>query len=1021
MNNSIFPGFPDSIRQSLTNPIQLDRLPDNNPLQTDFPVASAPPGVTRHYAIKAVLIAAIISVFPSLADHWLPVPWAVELWSLVGMVATIVVLICWLGAPKSFLGWVAYFFGIPAAIFTLVYIRSPFALLVVSSFVTVLVVDRFAKHVLYLGTSSPLPRDRSRFIRSKWRSRFFSLHTARGLEFYGLGAFALISVPWIYTSLIPEAPLIIIAERFRAAVVLLGLLICLPVLIELLASLFFARRPLGIRAAWKGFTRSMNDWFSYNYLNSRAPGMLQSPAGSRRIRNTITIALICMWVVTINPLFSWQLNLRESFATVRIREDMEKKKREFEARMLEQENFRRMARGESPIQPKVEPQKAEVQKSSNDLANRASPRELEPFQKRMLERMPEAERAQYLQSLEVAPPQPAPKPPAESSALVQGLASKAKDIQFDIENPHETLEYSEGENSRAVLIISAYAYSLVIPKLIVFAFAIMFPLAFAYANTVRLASSLREQVEASPDSVLSTENWNQLVDDVAGSDNRTEAGSMLLGVNIADNSPVLVPTSVFEEHAHILGDSGSGKTSMGIALILNQLLKQPDCSIVVIDLKGDDMALFEGTRIDAEAAGKRFRWFTNELGKSTFAFNPLDQEYFHKLSLYQKTDIVTASLGLQYGTDYGRGYFSDANSDYLYRTLQAHPKIRSFEQLSKILLTGFGVEHITYDMRKAASHIVSISQRLATTEALNVVQFSNVPKEVVDERIDFADVFRTPQVVYINLPSSLGTASSAEIARIALYSLIGSARLTPEPERKQVFVVIDEFQRIIANNLELIMQTARSMKVGMILANQSMLDLKKSDTDLTPAVRTNTRFKQVFAASNIEELKEMVDASGESLIYQRSFMGELGNALATFGGISKLTLSEVATPRLRPNDIMLATDAPQQSIVQIRRGMGYAQYGGFPFVMRSTYHISRDEFLERKKASWPANVSGTFEARELIQSSILDDLPPLNPFEKPTQQPNSGSASGVDDLLAQSALFHAEKREKYSNPKKPRK
>ena len=102
---------------------------------------------------------------------------------------------------------------------------------------------------------------------------------------------------------------------------------------------------------------------------------------------------------------------------------------------------------------------------------------------------------------------------------------------------------------------------------------------------------------------------------------------------------------------------------------------------------------------------------------------------------------------------------------------------------------------------------------------------------VYANRIDFADVFRTPQVVYINLPSTLGTASSAEIARIALYSLIGSARLTPDNERKQVFVFIDEFQRIIANKLEMIMQTARSMKVGMILANQSMLDLKKADTD----------------------------------------------------------------------------------------------------------------------------------------------------------------------------------------------
>ncbi len=369
---------------------------------------------------------------------------------------------------------------------------------------------------------------------------------------------------------------------------------------------------------------------------------------------------------------------------------------------------------------------------------------------------------------------------------------------------------------------------------------------------------------------------------------------------------------------------------MGVALILNQLIRKADCSIVVIDLKGDDMALFDGTRKDAEAAGKRFRWFTNELGRSTHAFNPLDQEFFHPLSLYQKTDIITAALGLQYGTDYGRGYFADANSDYLYRTLQAHPDIKSFSHLARILPTGIGVENVTYDMRKAASHVVSICQRLASTEALNVTEHTSPTPEVYANRIDFADVFRTPQVVYINLPSTLGTASSAEIARIALYSLIGSARLTPDKERKQVFVFIDEFQRIIANNLEMIMQTARSMKVGMILANQSMLDLKKADTDLTPAVRTNTRYKQVFAASNIEELKELIDSSGETLIHQRSFAGLLGNVMEIITGVSRVSASEQASPRLRANDIMLATDAAQQSIVQIRRGLGYAQFGGFP-------------------------------------------------------------------------------------------
>jgi len=58
------------------------------------------------------------------------------------------------------------------------------------------------------------------------------------------------------------------------------------------------------------------------------------------------------------------------------------------------------------------------------------------------------------------------------------------------------------------------------------------------------------------------------------------------------------------------------------------------------------------------------------------------------------------------------------------------------------------------------------------------------------------------------------------------------------------FVVIDKFQRMVANNLEHMLQVARSMNVGVILANQSMEDLKTRGTDLIPALEANCRFRQ---------------------------------------------------------------------------------------------------------------------------------------------------------------------------------
>ena len=158
-----------------------------------------------------------------------------------------------------------------------------------------------------------------------------------------------------------------------------------------------------------------------------------------------------------------------------------------------------------------------------------------------------------------------------------------------------------------------------------------------------------------------------------------------------------------------------------------------------------------------------------------------------------------------------------------------------------------------------------------------------------------------------------------------------------------MYLFIDEFQRIVAHNLELILQTARSMNIGVILANQTLMDLKVPGADLIPTVRANTRFKQIFAASDLTEQQEIVHTSGETVVFTHSMAEYFG--LGAAGGATKLLgATETITPRLRPNDVLLASDHPLQSIVYITRGHGYAQFGGMPFVMTSAYHVTYDEY-----------------------------------------------------------------------------
>jgi hypothetical protein len=58
----------------------------------------------------------------------------------------------------------------------------------------------------------------------------------------------------------------------------------------------------------------------------------------------------------------------------------------------------------------------------------------------------------------------------------------------------------------------------------------------------------------------------------------------------------------FTEHAHGLGDSGSGKTSLFLCPLIEQLVMSGECSVIVIDLKADSLELL-ATQIAAAAKG----------------------------------------------------------------------------------------------------------------------------------------------------------------------------------------------------------------------------------------------------------------------------------------------------------------------------------------------------------------------------------------------------------------------------------
>lgn len=463
---------------------------------------------------------------------------------------------------------------------------------------------------------------------------------------------------------------------------------------------------------------------------------------------------------------------------------------------------------------------------------------------------------------------------------------------------------------------------------------------------------------------IRADDWKQIAATLRNSSNAIERDSLYLGRVASDQSPLIVPRKVFSHHAHFLGDSGSGKTSRGLAPLIEQLVGRGDCSGMLLDLKGDSQELLQTARAASRTAEESGvivpvkAWSLNSQHAS-HAFNPMCLECWSRLSLLDKTDALCGALGLNYGSEYGAGYYSSANAAVVHATLKHFPDVDSFKTLAdKIgyVLARPKAHGLDEKARDAGNHVRMIVTRLAAIASLNVTPDSTPSPAVVEHSIDPAKLFQQPEFHYFSLPSAMSPGTAPEVGRLAAFLLLAAATVTERTT--PVYLIIDEFQRLAAQNLDYLLQLGRSMDVAVILANQSIEDLRRYE--LVPVVETNCRYRQWFSISGWEDQQRLCKNSGETVdqLFGHS-VGSSTNDKGTSTSVSDSSQQFIG-PRLTLNDIKLVSDDDRKSVVLINRGEGYAQYGGMPFVVETDFHISEAEYKKRRDAEWPSDLLGSF-------------------------------------------------------------
>ena len=296
-----------------------------------------------------------------------------------------------------------------------------------------------------------------------------------------------------------------------------------------------------------------------------------------------------------------------------------------------------------------------------------------------------------------------------------------------------------------------------------------------------------------------------------GSSNPAERESLFFGHTLHHEYPVLVPTELLFEHMHVLGAPGTGKTALGLAPTIVQLVRRDDGPVIVLDLKGD-MALFNTVRLETQRSGRKFKWFTNKPYRSSYIFNPWRQAYLETIDTAGNPWAVLAvaesasrrrlrSWLLQHeSTDVDAGFPQRGVGPGKRSAASSSPAAGGSAVVRRSGRNCFVDVARGNDQYRQSDHLLHVLESLVDLPQLNMSPSRNPNEPALQHAIHMPEVVRDNQVVYFYLQSLMDVTTVAEIARLVMYSAVSAAIAhRDETGRKpRVYLVADEAQILVA-------------------------------------------------------------------------------------------------------------------------------------------------------------------------------------------------------------------------------
>jgi len=326
------------------------------------------------------------------------------------------------------------------------------------------------------------------------------------------------------------------------------------------------------------------------------------------------------------------------------------------------------------------------------------------------------------------------------------------------------------------------------------------------------------------------------------------------------SDPVTIPIADAAFHTHLMGPTGSGKSTVMLSLIEADM--QSGRGVLLIDPKGD-LATDVLARIPASRQSNVV--VIDPASSSPVGFNPLDAGN-RDPSVTADTLLATfeslfkENWGIRTADVLSAAFLTLARLDGA-NLLWLHPLLTN-PAFRKRLLTehadplGTDAFWRQYDAKKPDAQAVEIApvlnkiRQLILRPGLRAVLGQTTP------RFDIGDLFTKQRIVIVNLNSGLLGSDAAKLLGTLLLGQLWSRLLArqalPKKHRHMVGIYIDEVHDFIAGlpgDLADALAQARSLGAGFVLAHQYRSQLSPA---MVQAVEANTRNKIYFGMNGLD-------------------------------------------------------------------------------------------------------------------------------------------------------------------------